>query len=91
MEAKLDARSPESIPGGAGEALVDGLQLHFAQGFVGCPAWTEFVVRVDPNQAPILGLECVSEPGVAFLAVRPQLIVSNYAFDLGEAERADLN
>ena len=90
MDTQLDARSPEATPSGAGEALVDGLRLHFSQGFVGCSAWTDFVVRVDPDRAPILELECVSEPGVSFLAVHPQFILSNYAFDLGEAERRDL-
>ena len=62
MDTQLDARSPDVTPSGADEALVDGLRLHFAQGFVGCPAWTDFVMRVDPDRAPIP--ECPSLPCV---------------------------
>ena len=87
---RMDA-APADQSSVLGECLLENsAQLRFPDGLVGCPAWRDFAVRAKPEHAPILELECLSEPGISLLAVAPQSVTKEYAFEVGDAERRSL-
>jgi flagellar assembly factor FliW len=64
------------------------LNVQFPTGLVGCEGWKEF--RLTPADEPtghFAALECLDEPGVAFVLGDPTDFLPNYEVSLGEADR----
>lgn len=64
--------------------------LDFKDGLIGCPNWRQFTLRALPDLAPIVALECVSEPGVSLYAVAPHHVRADYMISLCAADRVAL-
>ncbi len=96
MALARDTSPVESPPNGAPadvahrEVSQQEISLHFPRGMVGCPQWTQFILRVDPDNEPIVELHSLDEPEVIFLAMEPHHAISGYAFELPPAFRDDL-
>lgn len=79
------AVSEESTPESGG--LLDGAEITFDNGLVGCPDWKRFRYRVDPDQIPIAVLENLDDPAISLSVIDPFLVKSDYTIDMSEADR----
>ena len=82
----LDNRvSEESAP--QPRELLDGAEITFVNGLVGCPDWKRFRFRVDPDQVPIAVLENLDDPAISLSVIDPFLVKSDYSIEMSEADR----
>jgi flagellar assembly factor FliW len=64
------------------------LNVQFHTGLIGCEGWKQF--RLTPANEPaghFATLECIDEPGVAFVLGDPTDFLPDYRVTLGEADR----
>ena len=66
--------------------LVDGAEITFPGGLVGCPDWRNFVYRVVPEHAPISVLENLDDPEVSLSVIDPFILKPDYAIDMSESD-----
>ena len=83
MGAGLGSERPTAVA----KRPLDGMEIGFPRGLVGCPEWKRFVFRDVPEQSPIDGLECLDDPAVSLFVVDPRLVHSDYVVDMPELER----
>ena len=82
----LDNAVPDESAAGPRE-LVDGAEITFVNGLVGCPDWKRFLYRVIPDQIPIATLENLDDPAISLSVIDPFLVKSDYAIDMSETDR----
>ena len=85
MLALDDRVSEESAP--QPRELLDGAEITFVNGLVGCPDWKRFRFRVDPDQVPITVLENLDDPAISLSVIDPFLVKSDYSIEMSEADR----
>jgi flagellar assembly factor FliW len=52
-------------------------------GLLGFEHIKEYVLLANPDEAPFLWLQVLADPSLAFLAISPFIVLSDYAPDLG--------
>ena len=85
--AQVETVDPAAAATASTEDFNSGARLRFDEGLVGLSDWQQFEVRADPANAPILELDCVSQPGISLLAIDPKYVADDYRFELSEADR----
>lgn len=64
--------------------------ITFPQGLVGFPQWNRFVLLEDPDEAPLIVLQCIDDMNVSFLATDPWFVAPDYELELSQADLSAL-
>ena len=86
-EASSVRDEPPAAPEWSVAAAVEGREISFPNGFVGCTDWKRFMLQSPPEHAPIRVLQSLDNPELALFVLDPFLLSPDYAIDMPEAER----
>lgn len=68
----------------------DDAILTFPSGILGFPDWTRYVMLDHDTDAPFKWLQCVEQPGLAFVILDPALFKDDYAVELSAEVLAEV-
>ncbi len=74
-----------------GEIKIDRDEIiYFPQGILGFPQQREFILLPTQDNSPLFWLQAVNDPDIAFVVTEPWVFKEDYAFELKDKDKKEL-